>query len=231
MKRILSLRRPPLFFIVVLVVVPFLGIPVGANHRRKVAGNIILERFCIQLSSPRGRNISLGDRIVLLNYVFNSLTIHFFSLFKAPKVVSNGIIKLLRTFLWGGKEGRRKLSWMLWDKVCLEKSKRELGVKYCEVFNSVLLVKCHWRILNEKEVIWQYLISFKYEDIKGIINEGFHSSVGSIESLWWKDLKKIGCVQDEVTYVLKGGFKGKFGNNGVLGFWRSYWLGSENFSE
>lgn len=68
-----------------------------------------------------------------------------------------------------------------------------------------------------------------YLDIIGTLAE--KSSEKLRESLWWRDLKKIGFVQDEDTCALKGRFIGKLGDGEVYGFWRSSWLWNEILSD
>lgn len=62
--------------------------------------------------------------------------------------------------------GRRRINWISWEKVCLDKGKCGLGVKHYEHFNLSLLSKWKWRILNERKTIWYGLLVFKYRDIK-----------------------------------------------------------------
>lgn len=82
----------------------FLGIPNGANSRGKATWNTILDKFHCNLVVWRGRKLSIGGRVILLNSVLNSLPIHLFSFFKAPRLVINEIIKLQRAFLLGERK-------------------------------------------------------------------------------------------------------------------------------
>lgn len=53
----------------------------------------MLEKFQSRLPSWRGTKLPFGGRIVLISSVLNSLIVHFFSFFKAPKLVINEMIK------------------------------------------------------------------------------------------------------------------------------------------
>jgi hypothetical protein len=57
----------------------FLGIPVGANPRRCATWSPILNSIKSKLSSWRGRMLSIGGRVTLINSVLSSLPLYFFS--------------------------------------------------------------------------------------------------------------------------------------------------------
>lgn len=119
----------------------FLGIPIDANHRRKLTWNPIISKLSKRLCSWQGRNLSLGGKISLLNSVLNNIPIFWFSFFKAPRVVLEEITRIQKQLLWGYKEGRRGMCWVKWDKVCLKKEYGGLGVKNVEAFNFAIISK------------------------------------------------------------------------------------------
>jgi hypothetical protein len=64
----------------------FLGIPVGANPRRRSTWLPIIESMKKRLNTWTGRTLSIGGRVTLINSVLSSLPLYFFSFFKAPSV-------------------------------------------------------------------------------------------------------------------------------------------------
>jgi exonuclease III len=80
----------------------FLGIPVGANPRRKATWSSIIDTTRKRLSVWNGRNLSIGGRVTLINSVLSSLPLYFFSFFKAPVCVLKELVSIQRRFLWGG---------------------------------------------------------------------------------------------------------------------------------
>lgn len=61
-------------------VLPFkyLGLPIGANTRSLVTWQPIIDSLARRLASWKGRHLSLGGRITLINLVLNNLPIYFF---------------------------------------------------------------------------------------------------------------------------------------------------------
>jgi hypothetical protein len=84
----------------------FLGIPVGANPRRRSTWLPIIESMKKCLNTWTGRILSIGGRVTLINYVLSSLPLYFFSFFKAPSCVIKDLVSIQRNFC--GVVGRRK---------------------------------------------------------------------------------------------------------------------------
>lgn len=73
------------------------------------------------LSRWKGRHLSLGGRIVLIQSVLSSLPLYFFSFYRVPRKVLKVLIGIQRSFLWGGSDACRRVSWVSWEKVCSPK--------------------------------------------------------------------------------------------------------------
>lgn len=86
----------------------YLGLPVGANPRKKEMWEPMVEQLRRRLHSWGNRYISLGGRVVLLNAMLNSIPIFYLSLFKMPAKVVKMVVALQRNFLWGGVMGRKR---------------------------------------------------------------------------------------------------------------------------
>ncbi|XP_058760756.1 uncharacterized protein LOC131634106 [Vicia villosa] len=65
----------------------FLGLPVGANHRRKDTWKPVFKKLSRRLATWQGKHVSLGGKVTLLNSVLNNIPIYWLSFFKAPRVV------------------------------------------------------------------------------------------------------------------------------------------------
>jgi len=142
----------------------------------------------------------MGGRVVLLNAVLSSIPLYFLSFFKAPKKVLQEIVKIQRSFLWGGVEENKKICWLSWNNVCKTKEEGGLGIKNVEEFNLALLSKWKWRIITEENAIWYELLKHRYgaPHIK-ILNTDF-PMCGSKDSLWWRDLLLLDARPNEWFY-------------------------------
>lgn len=132
----------------------YLGMPVGANPRKKALWEPLIKRLEKKLASLKSKTISFGGKICLLRSVLSSIPLFYLSFFKLPKGVSLLCKKIQKSFLWGGPSGERKVAWVKWEQVCKSKSEGGLGVKDIEAFNNALLLKWRWRLLVEEGGLW-----------------------------------------------------------------------------
>jgi hypothetical protein len=140
----------------------FLGLPVGSNPRRISTWSPVIDNMKKRLNVWKGRHLSIGGRVTLINSVLSSIPLYYLSFYRAPKKVIEELTRIQRQFLWGGSEGKNKINWVSWSNVCKPKSEGGLGLKNLEKFNCALLIKWKWRMLVEKESIWYDLLTHKY---------------------------------------------------------------------
>lgn len=206
----------------------FLGLPVGANPRRKGTWNPVLQKFRSRLASWKGRNLSIGGRVTLINSVLSSLPLYFFSFYKAPKVVIREMIKIQRDFLWGVKEDARGMYWVAWDKVCREKNEGGLGIKNLENFNISLLSKWKWRCLVDENANWRGLLSHRYGELSGFMSSDSVRSMRS-DSLWWRDLCIVGKEEMGDDWF-KDCIRRGLGSGEGVKLWKHHWIGHQPLS-
>jgi hypothetical protein len=92
----------------------YLGLPVGANPRKVATWEPLLKVIRGRLGSLGNKHISLGGRIVMINAVLSAIPVFFLSYMKMPLKVWREVVKIQRTFLWGGLSKRSKTCWVSW---------------------------------------------------------------------------------------------------------------------
>ena len=86
-------------------VMPFtyLGLPVGANMNKIEHWKVVIEKMKNKLASWKARMMSFGGRLTLTKSVLGSLTLYFFTLFRAPRGVTRELERIrCRFFFWWG---------------------------------------------------------------------------------------------------------------------------------
>jgi hypothetical protein len=166
----------------------FLGIPVGANPRRRDTWNPVVEAMTKRLNSWNSRYLSIGGRITLINSVLSSLPLYYFSFYRAPCCVIKSLERIQRNFLWGGGIAAKKICWVKWDQICLPKARGGLGVKNLDLFNLALLGKWKWRFLNDSGAVWADLLRFRYGHLPTILMGNQPLTSSSCNSIWWRDV-------------------------------------------
>jgi hypothetical protein len=208
----------------------YLGLPVGANPRKKATWEPMVEKIRRKLNSWGNKHISFGGRLVLINSVLNSIPIFYLSIMKLPVQVRKMLVRIQRDFLWGGVHGSKKLSCVKWKVVCREKKKGGLGVRDLDAVNISLLTKWRWRLLNREEVaLWKEVLVAKYgSHIVNNVNLSLEG-IPYYASLWWKDLRNLDDGVNSSNW-LEGAFVRKLGNGMLTRFWSDVWLGAEPLS-
>ncbi|MCI16398.1 ribonuclease H protein [Trifolium medium] len=92
-----------------------------------------------------------------------------------------------------------------------------------------LLAKWRWRLISEKEPFWKGIIQAKYGRGRDLGEWVFREAPRASDSLWWKDLLKIGLVAcfDWLHQIF---FK-KIGNGSTTLFWRDPWVGTTSLKD
>ncbi|GKV31185.1 hypothetical protein SLEP1_g39903 [Rubroshorea leprosula] len=96
----------------------YLGIPIGGSSRKKAFWKPLVELFSKKLSTWKGRYLSLGGWITLINSMLSSLPVFWMSVYLIPKGTILSLDKIRRGFLWGGATGEKKINWVKWEQVC-----------------------------------------------------------------------------------------------------------------
>ncbi|GKU94756.1 hypothetical protein SLEP1_g8202 [Rubroshorea leprosula] len=207
----------------------YLGIPLGADPRRIVTWKPLIHSFKRKLSSWKGRYLSFGGRITLINSVLSSLPVFLMSFFLLPKSVIRELDKIRRRFLWGGVGERKKVAWVAWENTCLNKLEGGLGIKNLSCFNKSLLGKWWGRLLMEKGGLWKRVLAEKYGIKEGYwltcLKEGRPQG-----SKWWRDVCKIDQGEGIMNNWVSLGFEAKLGDGGTLKFWSDVWVGGSALS-
>jgi hypothetical protein len=177
-----------------------------------------------RLGSWSKKFVSLGERIVLLNSVLNAIPIFYLSYLKIPVQVWKIVKRIQREFLWGCRNGRKRVNWVKWEDVCKPKHLGGLGVRDLRVVNISLLAKWHWRLLGGGDALWKDVIRSKYEEeVFGKVDWG-EGNKPWFSSLWWKDINLIGSNLG--TNWFARSVKRSMGNGASTSFWLDIWVGN-----
>jgi hypothetical protein len=205
-------------------VVPFmyLGLPVGANPRRKATWEPLIDHLRKRLRSWGNRYVSFGGLIVFLNSVINAIPIFYLSFMKLPAAVIKDIVRIQREFLWGGVRGGRRINWVSWKEVCKPRSQGGLGVRDIGKVNLSLLVKWRWRLLQNDNAFWKEFLVAKYGPNVCLKVHWIGSNMASRASMWWKDVCGVD-IRDGASWFAHH-VRRSIGKGNTTRFWLDCWL-------
>jgi hypothetical protein len=113
-------------------------------HYQKLSNSdwkIIETKFEKKLSGWKGKLLSIGGRLVLINSVLTSLVMFMLSFFEVPRGVLERIDYFHSRFLWQDENHNNKYRLARWDILCQPKDQRGLGIQNIDVQNKCLLSK------------------------------------------------------------------------------------------
>ncbi|GKV32054.1 hypothetical protein SLEP1_g40687 [Rubroshorea leprosula] len=202
----------------------YLGIPIGGSSRRKAFWKPLVELFSKKLSTWKGRYLSFGGRITLINSVLSSLPVFWMSVYLIPKGTILSLDKIRRGFLWGGAAGEKKINLVKWEQVCKGRKQGGLGVKDLRKFNIALLGKWWGRIVMADKGLWKKVIAEKYGRV-GEPSFNWLRENMNFGSSWWRDLSRLNDIDKEKKGWLVDGLELKLGEGVDISFWWDKWSG------
>ncbi|GKV15062.1 hypothetical protein SLEP1_g25863 [Rubroshorea leprosula] len=202
----------------------YLGITIGGSCKRSAFWKPLVDIFERKLATWKGRYLSLGGRITLINSVLSSLPVFWMSMYLVPKGTILLLDKIRRKFLWGGAEREKRINWVKWEKVCKEKQFGGLGVKDLRKFNLALLGKWWGRLVRGDNGLWGKVILEKYgkvgESTYNWLREGFNYG-----SAWWRDICRLSNMDGNKKGWLVDGLEIRVGDGKDTSFWWDEWCG------
>jgi len=137
--------------------------------------------------------LSLRGRIIMINVVLSAILMYFLFFFPLPIWVKRDIDSLRVKFLWNGAHrGGKGFCLVNWKRVCKRKEFGSLGVINLRDFNTTLLLKWWWKLLEDLSHKWASLVSHNHRPITGwrldrCINE-------ASSSLFWKGMRAVKVI-------------------------------------
>jgi len=99
------------------------------------------ERFQKKLSGWKGKMLSVGGRLVLINYVLTILSMFMFSFFEVPRGVLKRLDYYRSRFFWQSDGHKKKYRLTKWGILCTPKDQGGLGILDLDLQNRCLLSK------------------------------------------------------------------------------------------
>lgn len=140
----------------------YLGLPEHFGRSNKDLFASVVDRIQQKAASWSSKFLSNAGKMIMAKSVLAPMSSHAMSCFKIPQSVCANIKSKLTRFWWDSEPGKRKISWISWDKMAKPKSKGGLGFKEITSFNDALLAKIGWRIIKNPTCLLARTLLGKY---------------------------------------------------------------------
>lgn len=101
--------------------------------------------------------------------------------FKLPASVCEDLSRLVKKIWWGTKDGKRKVHWRSWEKICEPKCRGGLGFRDFRMFNQALLARQAWKLLTRPDSLCARVLKAKYYPNGSLEDTVF---AGNASSMW-----------------------------------------------
>ena len=137
-----------------------------------------------------------------------------------PAKVCDSIDKMMRDFIWGSTEERRRMHMVRWSTVTLPKELGGLGLYSMKHRNEAILAKLCWRLAYGEGKLWANMLLAKYLCPSRLTEEGRKLPCSRI----WASCKKGGPI-----YVK--GLRWTIRNGDSVNMWMDFWLPNGRLGE
>lgn len=114
-----------------------------------------------KLSCWKGKLVSYGGRLVLINSVLTSMPMFLLSFFEVPIGVRKMLDFYRSRFFSQSGEAKAKYRLTRWDIICRPKDQGGLGIENLEIKNKCILSKWLLRLSTELDGVWAQILRNK----------------------------------------------------------------------
>ncbi|XP_056842959.1 uncharacterized protein LOC130495566 [Raphanus sativus] len=193
----------------------YLGIPENLSGSKIQVFGFIHERLNDRVNGWTFRFFSKGGKEVIIKSVVTALPNHVMASFRIPKTVIKKLTSVVAKFWWSPGGATRGMHWQSWDKVCLPKEEGGLGFKDFMDFNTAMLGKQFWRLIEKPQALFSRVFKGRYFRNSSPLEpiRSYSASYG------WRSIVSARSL------VSKGLIK-RVGSGSTISVWNDPWLPS-----
>ncbi|XP_026398928.1 uncharacterized protein LOC113294766 [Papaver somniferum] len=175
----------------------------------------VIDRVEKKLQIWKPKNLSCAAKSTLIHTSSTTVPMYQMNCFRIPVEVSNKIDNIQRDFFWGKDVSViRGIYPKAWGKVCIPKELGVMGFLNLRSFNSAMLAKINWRLVQDPDAMLAQVMKNKYYPEHSLLN---NEIVCHATSSWgWKNInKEMPKIRYNSTWVV--------GNGKTIRIWEDWW--------
>lgn len=141
----------------------YLGFPLHFKRTLKKDWNPIVDKLQYCLENWKGKYLSLGGRVTLLNAVLSAIPTYYLSTLHLPAKVVQKIDGIKWRFLWSnGQQNHHGYHLCNWFRICRSRTQDGLGIINLKTSSITLKSKLVWKFLsNTPNYKWIQLLKVR----------------------------------------------------------------------
>lgn len=196
--------------------VTYLGLPLTIKKPTREQYMPLIEKVEKRLGGWKGKLLSRGGRLQLVQSVLLAIPVYYMSCFKLPQWVIQAIDRLRRRFLWGTNgDSSKGLSLTNWENVCMRKDCGGIGVSNLNLTNISLLLRWWWKAYHDQLSLWKMIVEKTRRKNPSELTPKFWLRTGSF---FWLLLLRI-------QFLFTWSTVWKIGHGYTISYWNDAWCG------
>lgn len=192
----------------------YLGLPSLVGRRKNEILGFIKDKVVAQINSWNNKFLSKAEREILIKNVLQAIPTYAMSIFLLPHELCNKIEVALNGFWWtGNQESRKGIRWRRWDDLCMPKKVGGMGFRKIREFNTALLGKQAWRLIQYPNSLVSRIFKAKYFKDSNFLD----AKLGSSPSFVWRSILHSQAI-------IKANCRWRVGNGNSIRIWEDPWL-------
>ncbi|XP_010481146.1 PREDICTED: uncharacterized protein LOC104759984 [Camelina sativa] len=108
------------------------------------------------------RLLSKGGKEVMVKSVATAVPTFVMSCYRLPKTITSKLTSAVANFWWSTNGQSGGMHWIAWERLCCSKQLGGLGFKSVDDFNTALLAKQLWRLLEYPDFLFARVFKSRY---------------------------------------------------------------------
>lgn len=125
----------------------------------------MLDKVKNKLSGWKGKLLSLGDKLILIQSVIQDVPTYLLALIQPTKAIIKALCKLMLDFFWHDTTGQQKYHWIRWSKFCYPKEEGGVGLRSISDISKAFAVKL-WRRFKQQNTLWAKYMKVIYSSME-----------------------------------------------------------------